>query len=68
MQYLIDKYHNGLTCNPESIDDINSCVEQLRTDESFYLKLKENARKAKDELCWENEQLVLKKAFQGISS
>ena len=38
----------------------------MRTDEALYLKLKENARKAKEDLCWEKEQLVLRKAFKNL--
>lgn len=69
MGYLVDKYQNGLTCNPESLEEINNCIEKIRTDVELYSRLKENARKAKEELCWEKESTVLRNAFQnGILS
>lgn len=63
MKYIIDNYEIGLTCNPESIDEINICIEQLRTDRDFYDRLKDNLKKAKNDLCWEIEKQVLISAY-----
>lgn len=66
MKHLIDKYEIGLTCDPEDLETINNCVERMRTDERFYNRCKENLRKAKEELCWENEKKILMDAFRQI--
>ena len=59
MRRLIHHYDIGLTCDTTSIEDINSCIEKLRTDKQFYIQLKENLKVAKEDLCWENEKVKL---------
>ena len=66
MKRLIDKYEIGLTCDPTDIDAINSCVERMRTDKTFYTRCKENLKVAKQDLCWENEKEVLKAAYAKV--
>lgn len=66
MKAIIDKYKIGLTCNPDNIEEINSCVERMRTDHAFYNQCKNNLKIAKKELCWENEKHVLEDAFRGL--
>lgn len=60
---MIRKYKNGLLFDPEDINDINRCVERIRTDSELYSELKGNSLKAKDELCWENEKRKLINAY-----
>jgi hypothetical protein len=64
MKPLVDRYGIGLTCDPENIDDINACIERMRTDRVFYDQCKQNLRLAKSELCWEKEKENLRKAYQ----
>jgi len=64
MKRIIDKYEIGLTCNPENIESINSCIEKMRTDKEFYTKCKNNLVTAKNDLCWEKEKEKLKDAFK----
>ncbi len=66
MKRLIDQYEIGLTCDPEDLDAINSCVERMRTDTGFYMRCKHNLGKAKQDLCWEKEKQVLIDAFKSI--
>lgn len=60
---VIEKYKNGLMCNPEDMRDINRCVELLRNDRSLYRRLKNNTMRAKDELNWERERIWIKTTY-----
>lgn len=64
MSNIIDKYGIGLVCPPDDVSAINKCVEKLRTDNAFYLSVKKNLAKAKEELCWENEKNILLDAYK----
>lgn len=64
MKKIIDKYKIGLTCNPNNVNELNSCVEKMRTDRSFYLKCKNNLKIAKEDFCWEKEKRYLINAFK----
>lgn len=61
---LVKKYEIGLTCDPCDVDDINTQVEKMRTDSAFHRNCKENLKKAKEDLCWENEKQVLFDAYR----
>ena len=64
MKCIVDEYGFGLTCDPEDIDDINKKIELIRTDKELYNRLKENVKRAKAELCWENEKKILRTAYK----
>ena len=66
MERIVKTYQVGLTCDPENIDDINNCVERLRTDKEFYAYIKNNVKKAQDEFCWENEKRVLINEYRNL--
>ena len=66
MKHLVDKYHIGLTADPENIDEINMCIERFRQDERFYSECKRNLLVAKKELCWENEKKKLQAKVAGL--
>ena len=59
LKRLIDYYQIGLTCDPDDLNAVNTCVEKMRTDKDFYARCKENIGKAKEDLCWEKEKQVL---------
>jgi glycosyltransferase involved in cell wall biosynthesis len=59
MKNIIEEYSIGLTCDPKNLQEIDSCIERMRTDKAFYAQCKENLKRAKQELCWENEKNVL---------
>lgn len=63
MQRIIERYQIGLTCKPGDVDDICHCIERMLNDKVFYKQCKENLRRAKKELCWENEKKKLIQAF-----
>lgn len=63
---LISKYKIGLTVDPASIEDIAAGINLLKDDKMLYAEFKNNLKKAKDDLCWENEKTVLEKAYKMI--
>ena len=67
IQPIVEKYGVGVTCNPNDVIALNDCVERMRTDSSFYNICINNLRKAKEELCWEKEKIILKTALLKLS-
>lgn len=63
---LITQYNIGLTVDPTSTEDISASIDLLKNDKTFYAELKNNLKKAKEDLCWENEKHVLKDAYKQI--
>lgn len=63
MDELMEKYKIGLSCNPENLEELTACVEKLYTDVQFYQSCTEHLKLAKEELNWQNEQIVLKEAY-----
>ena len=66
MKPIVDRYQIGLTCDPTDLEQINACVEKLRTDKAFYALCKDNLKTAKKDLCWEKEKQILKDAYREI--
>jgi glycosyltransferase involved in cell wall biosynthesis len=64
--YIINHYNIGLTCNPNDLQEIIHRIEELRSNKSLYWTFKANLIKAKQDLCWENEKELLKKAYSEI--
>ena len=63
---LVDQYGIGLRVNPESVDEIVAAIERMQTEKKFYMDCKEHLKRAKEELCWEKEKVVLKEAYSRI--
>lgn len=61
---IVEQYGIGLTCDPTDLEEIDRCVETMRTDREFYAKCKESLKKAKEDLCWEKEKAVLMDAYR----
>ncbi len=66
MKSLIDEYQIGITVDPTDESEIDSAIEKMRVDESFYKQLKTNLIKAKDELCWDKEKEKLVAAYSEL--
>ena len=64
MKPIVEQYGIGLTCDPTDLEEIDRCVEIMRTDKTFYGQCKENLKKAKEDLCWEREKVVLQEAYR----
>jgi len=63
---IVNHYDIGLTCDPASVDEINACIERMRTDKELYAKFKKNLVAAKEELCWEREKEGLVAAYKDL--
>ena len=61
---IVEQYGIGLTCDPTDLEDIDRCVETMRTDRDFYAQCRENLKKAKEDLCWEREKQGLMDAYR----
>jgi len=66
MRRIVNQYDIGLLCDPGSVEEINDCVERMRTDKELYSKFKKNLLIAKDQLCWENEKKGLFMAYKNL--
>lgn len=64
MKPIVEQYGIGLTCDPTDLEEIDRCVEKMRTDRAFYGQCKENLKKAKKDLCWEREKTILQEAYR----
>lgn len=63
---LTEEYGIGLKVNPESVNEIIDAVKKMQSDKKFYQQCKDNLKIAKEELCWEKEKQVLKKAYNEV--
>ena len=63
---LIRGYDIGLLVDPEKPEDVAAAIRRMRGDQEFYAACKENLKRAKRELCWENEKTALKEAYRRI--
>lgn len=63
---IINEYDVGLLVDPENVDEIARAIEKMRNDKQLYTQFKLNLKKAKKELCWENERKVLEAAYAKI--
>ena len=66
IQHTIDKYGIGICCDPDNIKEIVNTIIRLKSNKQEMQLLKKNLIIAKEELCWENEQQVLKNAYQNV--
>jgi glycosyltransferase involved in cell wall biosynthesis len=61
---IVNTFEIGLTVDPENIKEIQDAVTRLKTDRNLYTRLKNNTKKAKEELCWENEKEIILKRYK----
>lgn len=61
---IIDNYKVGMTCDPKNIEAVNECIIKMIENKSLNNIYKNNLLYAKEELCWEKEQLILEKALK----
>ncbi len=64
MGKIVREYDIGLLVNEDDEKRVAEAVLKLWKDKSLYDRLKGNMAKAKEELCWEKESLILKKAIR----
>jgi len=66
LKRIVQKYDIGMICNENDVDEVNKCIEQLRTDKDLYTRFKSNLVSAKTELCWEIEKKALVEAYSSL--
>lgn len=66
MRNLIDKYNNGVVCDATNVDIVNRAIEELRQNPRLYSEKKKGAIRAKIDLCWEKEKIVLRDAYNAL--
>lgn len=63
---IIKDFDIGLTCDPADPEAMSKCLERMRTEPELSKRFVSNLRKAKEELCWEKESLILAEAYREI--
>jgi len=63
---IVDNYQVGLVIEETTPEAIANGIGQMLRDEAAYQMWKENCRKAKEELCWENERETIHQVFRSI--
>lgn len=66
MGKIVRQYEIGIPVNPENVKEIVAAIRRLKDDREFYAVCKENLKRAKEELCWENEKTALKEAYRKL--
>jgi len=66
MKHIIEKYHIGFTMKIEDEFSFVDIVRRLTSDEELYRMIVRNIEKAKKELCWENEEKELLRAYHQL--
>lgn len=67
MKRIVEQYGIGLTCPVGDLEAAKKCVVHLMENKKLYELMKEHLRAAKQDLCWEKEKDVLKKAYSKVA-
>ena len=62
---IIEGYNIGICCDSSNPESIAQSVNELRED-AHYNAIKDNLKLAKEDLCWEHEEKVLKDAYADL--
>ncbi len=63
VKYIVEKYNCGICIESNAPQKLADAVLLMMADNELYLTFKQNCAKAAQELCWENEQLLLKAIY-----
>lgn len=63
---IIEKYNVGLIVNDLSPESLSSALNEMMHNETAYLQWKSNCQQAAQELCWENEESVLREIYLSL--
>jgi glycosyltransferase involved in cell wall biosynthesis len=64
---IVNEYSVGLVINETSPEAIAIGIKMMISEDDLYRQLKENCRKAKEVLCWENEREVIQSIYYPFS-
>lgn len=65
---VINNYKIGLCCDSGNVDEMAFVINEMRNNQKLYSLFKQNLKKAKKDLNWENEKEVLINAYNNILS
>lgn len=60
---IINDYDVGVTCNPDNIKEIIDKISYLQKNQEVLKRYKDNAKKAKQHLCFEEEKIKLAQEY-----
>ncbi|HUM53058.1 MAG TPA: glycosyltransferase [Chitinophagales bacterium] len=63
---LNKKYNIGIVVEELTIENIETAIKNLIQDKNLYNDLQQNCLKAREELCWENEEKKLIEIYQKL--
>ncbi|MBP6659374.1 MAG: glycosyltransferase [Chitinophagales bacterium] len=63
---LNKKYNIGIVVEELTIENIETAINNLIQDKNLYYELQQNCFKAREELCWENEEKLLIKIYERL--
>ena len=63
---LNKKYNIGIVVEELTIENIETAINNLIQDKNLYNELQQNCLKAREELCWENEEKLLIKIYERL--
>lgn len=66
MGEIVSKYGNGSLFESNDVENINKKVEELKDNRPLYSQKKDGAIKAKEDLCWEKESIILQSAYNEL--
>lgn len=65
---IISKYKVGIKITPDDVQALVDAISFMRDNKKQYECFKENVRKAREELCWQEEKKKLIAAIQGLKT
>lgn len=66
LKKITENYQIGISVDPNNIVKIATSITKMKEDKEFYYQCKSNMISAKNELCWDNEKKILKKAYMDL--
>lgn len=66
MKRIVTKYNIGIVTEGMNSVNIMDAIKKMKNNKSDYQIYKTNLQKAKEELCWESEKEILRKAYAEI--
>jgi glycosyltransferase involved in cell wall biosynthesis len=63
---LNNKYNIGIVVEELSVEKIETVITKLIEDKNLYNELHQNCLKAREELCWENEEKILIEIYERL--
>lgn len=63
---MIKRYKAGILCDSERTEDVRRALQPYITAMGYRNQLRSNTQRAAEQLCWENESLQLRKAYQNV--